>query len=517
MASRESCFEGTRVKLIEDIMGWLNECDKRQSIYVLRGVAGIGKSTVSKSVAEHAVDAGNLVASFFFSRNEKNRKTARSIFPTLAHQLATNAVFGGRLTKVLQDDLGAAERDLQRQFSSLLAWPLRPLMANGDPILLIIDALDECDENDATTVLKILAREVPQLRRLKVFITTRPERCIRHELEKHEGHEQFRLEDIEQSVVQSDIRHYLSFRFSKDEVCRVLPELPPPPWQPTPKQMGALVRMSDKLFIIAFTAATFILDEAQLDPAGQLNTLLSCLSPTDFSGSQHTFLDDMYMQIIRAACPKSAADSWMKRFRVIVGTITLLQDPLPCKALADIIGISANDIERTLANLHSLLPLGKTDQIFRIHHKSFPDFITDPGRREVSGVFYIDRMVHHLRIAKRCLTVMNSNLKRYSEPRDKDQMQPHRLPQDDILPHLRYACIYWASHLGLAAKFDFESPPDAEVKGLLECFTSQHSHAWVKVLSSIRGNGFARVNIDTVPETWVRSVYCFHHPADQHQ
>ena len=496
-------------------MGWLNECDKRQPIYVLRGVAGIGKSTVSKSVAERAVDAGNLVASFFFSRNEKNRKTARSIFPTLAHQLAIhNREFAGRLIKVLQDDPSAAERDLKRQFSSLLAWPLRPLMANGDPILLIIDALDECEENDAMTVFDILAREVPQLRRLKIFITSRPERCIRHALEEHEGHEQFRLEDIEQFVVQSDIRHYLSFRLSKDEVRRVLRELPPPPWQPTPEEMGALVRMSDKLFIIAFTAATFILDEAQLDPAGQLNTLLSCLSPADFSGSQHTFLDDMYMQIIRAACPKSAADSWVKRFQVIVGTITLLQDPLPCKALADILGISANDIERTLANLHSLLPLGKTDQIFRIHHKSFPDFITDPGRRKVSGVFYIDRMVHHLRIAKRCLAVMNSNLKRYSEPRDKDRMQPDRLPQDDIPPHLRYACIYWASHL---VKFDVESPPDAEVKGLLECFASQHSHTWVKVLSSIRANGLARVSIGAVPETWVSSVYCFHHPADQHQ
>ena len=114
-------------------MGWLNDCNGRQSIYVLHGVAGIGKSTVSKSIAESAATRGVLGASFFFSRSEENRNTARSLFPTLAHQLSLhNREFSRQLSTALEVDCGAAERDLQAQFSSLLAQPLR-LLAGGRP------------------------------------------------------------------------------------------------------------------------------------------------------------------------------------------------------------------------------------------------------------------------------------------------------------------------------------------------------------------------------------------------
>src|ERR1700733_10774310 len=437
MACRPSCFEGTRIELIERIMGWLDNGGR--SIYVLHGVAGIGKSTVSKSVAGRAAAIGALGASFFFSRSEETRKTARSLFPTLAYQLSShNHEFSRQLKMSLQADRDAAGRDLQRQFSSLISRPFQPLAAERDPILLVIDALDECEEQDGAAVLVILAREIHQLRRLKVLITTRPERHIRNALAEYQNHEEFYLQDIEQSVVEADIRLYLDSRLSEEAVQRALPELQPPPWRPTPGQMDALVCMSGKLFIIASTAAAFVLDRKQLAPKEQLDILLSGLSSKDSSGSRHTFLDDMYMQIIRAACPERTG-SWVDRFQIIVGTVTLLQDPLPCDAMANLLDLDANNIVRMLSNLHSLFAPGAKDQIFRIHHKSFPDFITDPDRRERSCEFYIDRSAHHLRIAKRCLIIMIGRLERCGRcERSGDCVLP---------PELVYACTYWASHL----------------------------------------------------------------------
>ena len=479
MASRPSCFEGTRIELIERIMSWLD--NGRQSIYVLHGVAGIGKSTVSKSVAERAAATGALGASFFFSRNEETRKTARSLFPTLAYQLSShNREFARQLKMSLQDDRGAAGRDLQRQFSSLISRPFQSLAAERDPILLVIDALDECEKQDGAAVLAILAREIYQLRQLKVLITTRPERHIRNALAEYKNHEEFCLQDIEQSVVEADIRLYLDSRLSKEAVQRALPELAPPPWQPTPDQMDALVCMSGKLFIIASTAAAFVLDGIQLAPKEQLDILLSGLSSKDFSGSRHTFLDDMYMQIIRAACPEQMG-SWVNRFQMIVGTVTLLQDPLSCDALASLLGIDANDIVRTLSNLHALFAPGAKDQIFRIHHKSFPDFITDPDRRERSCEFYIDRSAHHLQIAKHCLIIMIGQLK---------HCKRHEQSEDCMLSsHLVYACTYWASHLVWGTELDGILSPDDDIWQLLEWFASQCTWAWLSVLCGIRGIG----------------------------
>ena len=190
-------------------------------------------------MAERAAAIGALGGSFFFSRSEETRKTARSLFPTLAYQLSShNREFTRQLNMSLQDDRGAAGRDLQQQFSSLLSRPLQPLAAERDPILIVIDALDECEEQDGAAVLAILASEIHQLQQLKVFITARPERHIRNALAEYRNHEEFCLQDIEQSVVEADIRLYLDSRLSKEAVQRALPELPPPPWQPTPRADG---------------------------------------------------------------------------------------------------------------------------------------------------------------------------------------------------------------------------------------------------------------------------------------
>ena len=47
-----------------------------------------------------------------------------------------------------------------------------------------------------------------------------------------------------------------------------------------------------------------ILDGQQLAPAEQLDTLINCLSPKNFLGSRHTFLDHMYLRVLCAARPE---------------------------------------------------------------------------------------------------------------------------------------------------------------------------------------------------------------------
>jgi hypothetical protein len=163
-------------------MKWVDSEDKRQSIYVLYGVAGIGKSTVAKSIAERAAGICTLGASFFFSRNEESRKTARHFFPTLAYQLARyNRAFAADINGALEEDPGAAEHDLRQQFYSLIAKPLRSALLQGHTIVLVVDALDECEAIDTERILALLANEIPQMPRLKVFVCDRPSRATHPE------------------------------------------------------------------------------------------------------------------------------------------------------------------------------------------------------------------------------------------------------------------------------------------------------------------------------------------------
>lgn len=161
---------------MEDITSWMDSEDRSQSIYILYGIAGIGKSTVAKTLAERTARSNALGASFFFSREEDNRKTARWFFPALAYQLSRhNEHLAEHINDALEQDPGVMGRDIHTQFISLIADPLGRLAEEGMVILIVIDALDECEEGGAESILSILAHNAPKMSQLKVFITARPE------------------------------------------------------------------------------------------------------------------------------------------------------------------------------------------------------------------------------------------------------------------------------------------------------------------------------------------------------
>lgn len=407
---RKSCFEGTRLQLLNQIQTWISNSQDR-SICVLDGVAGIGKSTVAKTAAELAAVDGTLGASFFFLRDEDKRKTVKSFFLTLAYYLSCRyPQLAVHINKTLARDPGVTEHVLSEQFNCLIAEPLQTSLGGEKPILLVIDALDECDEDNAMTILSLFARCVSRIPRLRIFVTARPEQHIETTPAQRHLYKLFHLHDIDNSVVEADIRLYINARLSKEQVQQALPRLPSPIWEPTPQQKDILVGTAGKLFMIAATTVDFILDRNRMNPAHQLVILLHGISPTDFLGAKHnTAMDPVYVKIIRAAAQNHQDGDWVRHFHACVGTIVLLRDPLPYDSLAVLTGRSTEEVIRTLSNLHSLLaPCGDA---FRIHHKSFLDFISDPDRCKDVPEFRIDLKAHHLRIAKRCLRIMNDSLR----------------------------------------------------------------------------------------------------------
>ncbi|KAM6493378.1 hypothetical protein JOM56_011512 [Amanita muscaria] len=78
------CFPGTREALLREMMDWATEPGESESrMYVLSGLAGIGKSTVIYTLATQADERGLLGASFFFSRDYDDRNNAKGFSPQL--------------------------------------------------------------------------------------------------------------------------------------------------------------------------------------------------------------------------------------------------------------------------------------------------------------------------------------------------------------------------------------------------------------------------------------------------
>jgi hypothetical protein len=84
---RKDCLRGTRETVLNEIELWTKDFNL-SPVYWLNGLAGTGKSTIAQTIAERTFADGRLGASFFCSRDFKDRRDLRHIFPTLAFQLA---------------------------------------------------------------------------------------------------------------------------------------------------------------------------------------------------------------------------------------------------------------------------------------------------------------------------------------------------------------------------------------------------------------------------------------------
>jgi len=498
-----SCFKGTRVRLLNEIASWIAGDDPSLApIYVLDGVAGIGKSTIAKTVAEHAAGINALGASFFFSRNDDKRKTAKTFFPTIAYQLAYyDKAFANEINEALLRTPYVVTKTPMKQFSTLIMEPLKEV--EGNPILIVIDALDEC-EHDGDALLKIFADSIQNIPRLKLFITTRPEYHIRNVLDRYRHLKRFHLQDIEKSVVQSDIRLYLDFHLSRDQVRDKFPGLHCT-WNPAEKDMKLLVEACGTLFIIASTAVKYILDNKLSDPGKQLFRLLKAVSRRKYA----TAMDSLYTQILLSAVPDGNDDSdddddnWFTRYQVVVGTLVALQYPLPCVALSAIVGLNPDDVKRALSHLYSLVAPTGQDLTFRIHHKSFPDFVTSTSRCEPR--FLVDLTTRHLELGKSCLRIMNFQLKPNIcnlSPMDrfKDRTNNQYPIRDYIPQELVYASTHWATHLANVSKLD------SGAKLLLEDFARTHFLAWLEVLSIIGQVEIAYPSLDRISRVLVSYI-----------
>jgi hypothetical protein len=175
----QECLKGTRTEILQKIKAWAQEQDEKP-IFWLNGLAGTGKSTIARTVAREHYDIGRLAASFFFSRGGGDLAHADKFFLTIAAQLArTIPNLHSHISTSIRDHDNVSGLTLRDQWNDLIKKPLSKLGpgCRQSPMLIVIDALDECEgDDDVCFLLKLLMemRDITTIQ-LRVFITSRPE------------------------------------------------------------------------------------------------------------------------------------------------------------------------------------------------------------------------------------------------------------------------------------------------------------------------------------------------------
>ena len=496
-------MRGTRRDLLLQLEHWLKDKQDHR-VFWLNGLAGTGKSTIAQTFAEISFAEGNLGASFFCSRDFEDRSNIQVIFPTLAFQLAYRyPLFRERLLQVLKANPDIRHESLCSQLEKAIIGPFK---ATQIPALIIIDALDECkDEEPASAVLSVLSRYVDEIPWVKFFITGRPEPQIRSgfRLEPLQPiTEVLRLHDIERSLVDNDIKLFLKTQLTNIVKTRSDCDLMED-W-PNSYDIDILCKKSAGLFIYASTVVKFVASKHTI-PTERLTVIISLPQSTIHEGKSG--IDLLYTQVLEQAFCDVELDELYSHFRSVVGMVLFMFNPLTMKALSTLLKMPKISI--TLRSLHSvfLIPESETDCI-QVFHKSFPDFLMDQGRCKDER-FFINPSVHHQEILLSCLNLMKERLRRnicnlddYVSLSEVEDLPVHCKAQ--IGEGLEYACRFWVKHL-------MEVPSSGhdieEVREAINTFFTTHLLFWIEVLSLTRNLGVAVYAINDIQQ-WYISVSC---------
>ncbi|KAI2822883.1 hypothetical protein CBS115989_1913 [Aspergillus niger] len=463
----EGCLENTRTSLLRRIMAWAESPDEK-CIFWLNGMAGTGKSTISKSVARKLQDKNYLGASFFFKRGEADRGNASRFFATIVEQLIVHEPrLIPRVRKAIQRDSKIAAKGLVQQFDELL---LKPLLALNDDLsqhsvlVLVIDALDECDKiEDVQQLISLLPRiQESKAIRLRVFITSRPEFIIKTGFRKlsRDDHDDVALHEIPAETVEQDISLFIRDRLLQIRTERQLPSEDDYNWAdedddfskwPEESEVAQLIQIALPLFISAATMCRFIEDPLK-DPRDRLRIILENQPASHISVLGKTYLP--VFSSILAFEDKSEHAQTVNEFKRLIGPIIILASPLSVSALACLLGIPKSTISRQLSFLTSVIFVPKDKgQPVRPYHQSFRDFLLAAKTREETP-FWVDGEAMHRHVALCCIRVMERsrtglrknlcNIPSYGTLRS--EIDREKCSQS-ISEELRYACRYWIHHL----------------------------------------------------------------------
>jgi hypothetical protein len=211
------CLPNTRVEIQQRIREWADGNDTRH-IFWLNGWAGTGKSTIARTVAREHYDRGKFGASFFFSRGGGDTSHAGKFVTNIAFQLAQNVPSLRRyICEAILQRGDIIYQSLRDQWHHLVLDPLSKLDVNSrlSSYMIVVDALDECDNENHIRIILQLLIEARSLKTvwLRIFITSRSEIPIRYgflDIPEAE-YEDYVLHTISPSIVDHDISIFLKY------------------------------------------------------------------------------------------------------------------------------------------------------------------------------------------------------------------------------------------------------------------------------------------------------------------
>jgi hypothetical protein len=182
---------------------------------------------------------------------------------------------------------------------------------------------------------------------------------------------------------------------------------------------------------------------------------------------------------------KQERKRWYTLIRETLGAIVLLQSTLSASSLARLLRVPAEDVHRTLYELHSIVNVPQDpNRPLRLHHPSFRDFLLDKRRCCNNSLWVDDRSTHEM-LASCCLELMSrqgglfQDMCSLVDPGVLRSEIDDRAVASSLPPELQYACRYWTIHLTLSKQHIVNGDKT-------HLFLQEHLLHWLEAMSLMR-------------------------------
>ncbi len=383
------------------------------------------------------------------------------------------------VTSALETDPGLATAPFKTQFYKLVRDPIQ-LMAQqqNNPMVVIIDALDECEDTSFEELAHILREGVPQLpSSIKFFVTSRQSNLINRHFS---------------SASTIDLGGDSNVRDCKIYVRSQLETLGKAHSHSASSMDSDIIACAGGLFVWIRIFFGY-LKEKREDPLATLKAFHK-LPAEQTMAPLYTYILDRF---------DWGDDDFVHDYRITLGAIIASQRPLSATAWEVILSpfLKFKSSVRSTLEMLSLFLTGihEAHAPIRILHHSFRDFILDGanGINVTQRWSLVEMEMDHERMALRCFQIMDVELSNVDDLRragDLEQKIPLRsIPSDHLSEQLQYACQFVEYHASLVHS------PKKDIEESVQTFLDQHIIDWMEL--SVRTGRY--INIQSFPE-WVK-------------
>ena len=355
---------GTRQWFFDELSSWFD--DEQSRVMILTAGPGVGKSVLSSKACELYKERGQLAAYHFCDFKNYDSRDPHRILQSLASQMCDNiGGFRDKLTEVLRRE--HSQDSLADAYRVLLNDPLHAL-DRQEPVLIVVDALDESKTEAKSELLELISEEFPELPQwVKILITSRPELQVRKKLQ-HFNPVEILPDDSHHT---RDLKHFFQ---------QCLPNL-------SEGSVNSLISKCEGSFLYAY----HLVNELQKRDLG-IEPNLDDIVPKGISG----FYEKQFKRLQKGLLDviPNTGSFVLKSF---VNIVAASKQSLPIKILFTGMGLSSKDYnvrETIISVMSEILPL--YDDCLTVYHKSLWDWLTLDGYEEHAFVANVQDGVEHL-------------------------------------------------------------------------------------------------------------------------